>query len=216
MDSEHLVDRLEESAQVGGDPTEVVHHDIYTVANIVTVLRLLLIPFAFSALISTNPNSDTLAFVLFTVAALTDFLDGMIARRSGTVTALGRVLDPLVDRLLIASAVVGLYMVQRLPLWVLLVLVLRDVYLLWGSWQVEKHHMRIAITQLGKWTTSVLLVAFALLILNRPMVTAPGFAAAPIGDFLLYPGIAMSLAAAIDYTVKARRAVALAKERARR
>jgi cardiolipin synthase len=197
-----ISDRLEESRHVGGD--EIVHHDIYTVANIITVLRLLIIPFFFSALISDTSNSDTLAFILFAVAASTDWLDGLIARRTGTVTAFGRVIDPLVDRLLIASGVLGLFMVGRLPLWIVLVLVLRDVYLLWGSWRLERYHLRLGVTMLGKATTTVLLFGFALLIWNRPMVTLPVFGETALGRPFVYIGLAMSLTTAIDYTRRAR------------
>ncbi|GAB4273950.1 MAG: CDP-diacylglycerol--glycerol-3-phosphate 3-phosphatidyltransferase [Coriobacteriia bacterium] len=197
---------LEESVHVGGD--EVVHHDIYTVANIITVLRLLIVPFFFSALISDNPNSDGLAFVLFTVAASTDWLDGMIARRTGTVTALGRVIDPLVDRLLIASGVLGLYMVGRLPLWVVLVLLARDVYLLWGAWELEKRHLRLAVTRLGKLTTMVLLFAFASLIWGHPVVDIPQVGSRILGEPLAYVGVAMSVTAAAHYTLRAWRVTA--------
>jgi cardiolipin synthase len=202
---DHISEVLEESEHIGGD--EVVHHDIYTVANIITVLRLLIIPFFFSALISDNPNSDTLAFILFAVAASTDWLDGMIARRTGTVTAFGRVIDPLVDRLLIASGVVGLYMVGRLPLWIVLVLLARDVYLLWGSWQLEKRHLRLGVTFLGKATTTVLLFAFALLIWARPVIDVPFLGELLLGVPLVYLGLAMSLTTALDYTRRAGQAV---------
>jgi cardiolipin synthase len=205
---ERIEEKLEESSHVGGDPAEAVHHDIYTVANIITVLRLLLIPFFFSALLSDAPDSDTLAFILFAVAASTDWLDGYIARATGTVTALGRVIDPLVDRLLIASGVLGLYMVGRLPLWMVAALVLRDVYLLWGSWQLEKHHLRLAVTRLGKTTTMVLLAGFASLVWGHPVITLPVLGEAPLGLALVYVGLAMSLTTALDYTVRGRRAVA--------
>lgn len=203
---DRISDRLEESEHIGGD--EIVHHDIYTVANIVTILRLLLIPFFFSALISKNPNSDTPAFALFAIAASTDWLDGMIARRTGTVTAIGRVIDPLVDRLLIASGVLGLYMVGRIELWVLLVLVLRDVYLLWGAWRLERYHLRLGVTFLGKATTSVLLLGFAFLIWARPVVGFPGLGDVVVGEPLVYLGMMMSVATAVDYTFRGRREVA--------
>ena len=205
---ERIEERFEESRHVGGDPGEVVHHDIYTVANIVTVLRLLIIPFFFSALLSDAADSDTLAFILFAVAASTDWLDGYIARATGTVTALGRVIDPLVDRLLIGSGVVGLYMVDRLPLWIVLALVFRDVYLLWGSWQLEKYHLRLAVTFLGKATTTVLLAGFALLIWGRPVLDVWLIGEGPLGRPLVYVGLAMSITTAVDYTVRARTAVA--------
>ena len=77
--------------RAGGDRSPPVSpgddhgHDIYTIANIVTVLRLILVPIFFAVLI--NGENNVLAFVLFTIAASTDWLDGQIARRTGTVTA---------------------------------------------------------------------------------------------------------------------------------
>jgi len=126
---------VEERARKGqGQPRQASAEDhvrdIYTVANTVTVLRLILVPFFFAVLI--NGQNNVLAFVLFAVAASTDWLDGQIARRTGTVTAIGQAIDPLVDRLLIAAGVLGLYVVHRLPLWILVVLVARDVYLGYG------------------------------------------------------------------------------------
>ena len=109
-------------------------HDIYTIANIITVLRLILVPLFFTVLI--NGQNDVLAFILFAVAASTDWLDGQIARRTGTVTAIGKAIDPLVDRLLIASGVIGLYVENRLPLWIPIVLVARDLALGYGVWRL--------------------------------------------------------------------------------
>ena len=110
--------------------------DIYTVANTVTLLRLMLIPFFFAVLIRGHHNFG--AFLLFAIAASTDWLDGQIARRTGTVTALGQAIDPLVDRLLIAAGVFGLWLVDRLPGWIVFVLVARDVYLGYGAWRLEQ------------------------------------------------------------------------------
>jgi cardiolipin synthase len=196
---------------VGGDPQEQVHHDLYSVANVITVMRLLLIPFFFSALISTSPRSDTLAFILFVVAASTDWLDGWIARRTGTVTAIGKVIDPLVDRLLIAAAVIGLYMVGRLPLWVPIVLIARDLYLLYGSWVLERFKLRLAVTKLGKATTATLLVGFASLVWGRPVVDILELGPEILGTYIVLAGVIMSIGAAVQYTIEARKAVRATK-----
>jgi cardiolipin synthase len=87
-----------------------------------------LVPLFFTVMI--NGTNDTLAFLLFAFAASTDWIDGQIARRTGTVTEIGKAIDPLVDRLLIASGVLGLYIEGRLPLWIVFVLLARDFYLL--------------------------------------------------------------------------------------
>ncbi len=190
-------------------------HDVYTVANTVTVLRLILVPFFFAVLI--NGENNFLAFLLFTIAASTDWLDGQIARRTGTVTALGKAIDPLVDRLLIAAGVLGLYIVHRIPLWIVLVLVARDVYLGYGIWRLEQvYHRRLAVTMPGKITTALLLTGFAGLVLDWPLVPGlgvvdspalPGWgsAPAPLGIWFVYAGVAFSIGSAVQYTAIFRR-----------
>ncbi len=179
--------------------------DVWTVANIITVLRLVLVPFCFAVLISNR--SDVLAFALYAGAAGTDWIDGQIARRTGTVTNIGKVIDPLVDRLLLASGVGGLYLIGRLPLWMLVVLVARDVYLLWGAYRLERHRLRMPVTFSGKTTTAVLLAAFSFLILNWPVMTI-GSTEVPFGLALAYVGTGLSLVTAVQYTILARRMVA--------
>lgn len=184
-------------------------HDVWTVANVITILRLLLIPFAFSVLISAD-GSDVVAFVLYAAAASTDWLDGQIARRTGTVTVIGKAIDPLVDRLLLASGVVGLYIVDRLPLWVAGVLLARDVYLLYGAWKLEHYHLRMPVSYAGKLTTAVLLSGFSLLILGWPSVVLAG-ESRMVGLGFVYAGVALSLATAARYRVRAGEMVARAK-----
>lgn len=182
-------------------------HDVWTVANIITVLRLLLVPFAFATLI--NNKSDIAAFALYAGAASTDWLDGQIARRTGTVTAIGKAIDPLVDRLLLASGVVGLYIVHRIAGPLVILLVARDLWMLYGAWRLERYHLRMPVTYLGKVTTALLLAGFSLLILNLTPIAVAGFEVVP-GTGLVYAGAACSVASAIDYTFKARRMIARA------
>lgn len=183
-------------------------HDIWTVANVITLLRLMLIPFFFSVLIS--DRSNLLAFALFASAASTDWIDGWIARKTGTVTAIGKAIDPLVDRMLLATGVVGLYLVGRLPLWLVFVLVTRDVYLLYGASRLEHHHLRMPVTYAGKVTTATLLAGFALLMLEWPSVGIGG-TDVTVGLAFVYSGLALSLGTAVQYTFLAQRMVARAK-----
>lgn len=201
--------------------------DIFSWANVVTVLRLVLVPVFYWALV--YGGSDHLAFGLFVVTAGTDWLDGFIARRTATVTNVGKIIDPIVDRLLIAASLVGLYVVGRVHLWLLVLLVGRDVYLLYGAWILERHGRRLEVTWMGKATTAVLMVAFGSLVWDRPAISAPVLArftflghayvvggTRALGGYLLYVGLALSLAAAAQYTLLARREYSkvLAEERA--
>ena len=156
-----------------GDPST----EIYTAANVITVLRLILVPISFAVLVT--GKNDVASFVLFALAASTDWLDGQIARRTGTVTVIGKAIDPLVDRLLIAAGVLGLYLIGRLPLWIVLLLVTRDVLLLYGLWRLDKAGRKLSVSYIGKATTAVLLTGFSLLILNWPQVPGLGLIDTP-------------------------------------
>ena len=183
-------------------------HDIYTVANVITVLRLILVPIFFSVLM--NGGSDVAAAALFALAASTDWLDGQIARRTGTTTEIGKAIDPLVDRLLIASGLLGLYLVGRMPLWIVVVLLLRDVALLYGLWRLGKFGRSLSVKYVGKVTTAVLLTGFTLMILNWPFVPGlgiiespalPGWGSEPalLGIWFVYAGLVLSLITAVMY-----------------
>ena len=79
-----------------------------TIPNVLTVLRILLVPVIVVALLEETPNADTLAAVVFAVAAFTDGLDGYIARSRGSVTTFGKLMDPLADKLLIIAPLISL------------------------------------------------------------------------------------------------------------
>jgi cardiolipin synthase len=194
--------------------------DVFSVPNVITVLRFALIPVFYWFLVFEPPmGRNDAAFGFFAICAATDWFDGWLARRTGHVTAIGKIIDPLVDRLLIASALIGLYTVGRVSLLLVLVLVGRDVYLLYGAWVLERRSRRIPVTVLGKVTTAVLLTGFASLIWDFPIVRFPllgSFGPAsvrlvlggtrPLGYAIVLVGVVLSLTAAGQYTVYARRA----------
>jgi cardiolipin synthase len=195
--------------------------DVFSVPNIITVLRLALVPAFYWFLVYGARGRNDIAFGLFVLCAGTDWLDGMIARRTGHVTAIGKVIDPLVDRVLIAAALIGLYTVGRVSLLLALVLVGRDVYLLYGAWVLERHGRRLAVTIMGKVTTAVLMVGFASLIWDFPMLQVPVLftyrfmgtlhyvgGPRPLGSYIVYAGLVLSLSSAVQYTIQARRAYA--------
>lgn len=205
-----VVEELAEPGQSGPHAPEDHSHEVYTVANIVTLVRLLLVPFFFVVFLTRE--NDVVAFVLFALAASTDWLDGQIARRTGTVTEIGKAIDPIVDRALIASGVLGLYLEDRVPLWILLLLVCRDLYLLGGASYLARHHAgRIDVIYIGKVTTMLLLAGFSGLILNWPFVPGfgviesealPGWGSEPVAIWLwfVYAGVVTSIITAAVYT----------------
>lgn len=194
---------------------------IYTVPNIITMIRLMLVPFAFTLLVQGQNN--VLSFIVFALAGGSDFIDGQIARRTNQVSELGKVIDPLVDRFLIAAGLTGLFVTSRIPLWILCVLIGRDFYLCCGLIRLKSLNAhRIDVVFLGKLTTATLLVGFSGLILNWPRTRGlsltdaswlPGFNGhiTSVWIYFVYIGMIFSLTAAVIYTMKGIIAARIAK-----
>src|ERR687897_1536546 len=97
------------------------------VPNLLTVLRILAVPVLVVALLGETPDGDVIAAVVFALAALTDGLDGYIARRQQSVTNFGKLMDPLADKLLVVAALVSLVSLDRLAAWVAMVIIAREL-----------------------------------------------------------------------------------------
>lgn len=100
---------------------------VFTIANIITALRVLIVPVFFFLLIQDEQWSYLWALLLFGTAAVTDVVDGLVARRLGEISELGVFLDPLADKLLVLSALLGFVWLDILPLWMVVIVALRDV-----------------------------------------------------------------------------------------
>lgn len=191
---------------------EEVSNRIFTVPNVISFIRLCLVPVFFVLLFN---GFDLAATLLFVIAAGTDWVDGQIARRTHQVSRLGQLLDPAVDRILMISGVVGLFAVGRLPLWIILIVIARDLLLLGGgAYLLKRWHTRVAVIYPGKVATTLLFVGFAALLLNWPilqglgMVDAawlPGFNFEPYswGIWFVYAGLLLALATTAYYIVAA-------------
>lgn len=185
---------------------------IFTVANVITFVRLCMAPVALVVLLGGN---DMAAALIFGATAATDFLDGQVARRTNTVSKLGQLLDPAVDRLLMICAVVGLLLVGRLPIWVVVLVLVRDVLLIaGGSWLLKKHGMRIPVVYPGKVATTLLFVGLAGLMLNIPQIPGlgwcelawlPGFNSMSCswGIWLIYLGLCLAVGTTVYYVAQA-------------
>ena len=212
----------EESQQNSGGQEEVTDR-VFTAANIITFIRLIMVPVSLGFLLSGN---DIVATVLFALTAATDFLDGQVARRTHTVSKLGQLLDPAVDRLLMICAVVGLLAVGRLPVWIVIVVLARDAFLLiGGAWLLREHGIRVPVIYAGKVATTLMFVGLAGLMLNMPLVPGlgwcdfawlPGFNSVPCswGIWCIYLGLCIALFTTVYYVVTAYKELkeALAKE----
>lgn len=199
---------------------EHISDKVLTAANAITVCRLALIPISLAFLLQ---DRNIEAAILFGIAASTDFLDGMVARKTNSVTRLGQFLDPLVDRVLIFSAVIGLLIMGRIPVWMVAIVVLRDVYLVVGGiYLARSRHAHVAVSYIGKVSMWGLCIGFGGLILNLPLVEGlgwvnatwlPGFCAGLYCPFIwfAYIGVFLSVLVAVIYTMQGVKALSLPK-----
>ena len=174
-------------------------------------MRALGIPFFLWALFS--PGHDVLAISILVLAGATDYLDGKLARVLNQQSRLGELFDPLVDRLYIASVVVGLTIREVIPIWIVIALLARDLILattLPGLYRVGKGPL--PVTFLGKAATLNLLYAFPLLLLSQQSGLLAGFLAQSAEVFAIAFsgwGIALYLLTGCQYFVAARSQIRL-------
>lgn len=185
---------------------------VFTLANLITFCRLGL-TVAFLVLFA-GGHHRTSALVCYVVAASTDFLDGQIARRTQTVSWLGKIMDPVMDRVLLFTGVLGLLIVGDLPVWVPAFVIGRDLYLGVGGLILQHFRRRpIDVVYVGKAATALLMVGFCDLLLGLPVVDGLGLVNVPwlpglnsqpaaLGIFFVYAGVICSLVTAVVYTGK--------------
>jgi cardiolipin synthase len=172
-------------------PAEPVVSDrVLTVPNALSALRIVLVPVF---LVLVLAGEDLAAFIVIVVSSLSDFLDGIIARRFGQITKLGQLLDPAADRLFIFAAVIALAVRGVVPWWVVVVIVGRDVFLAVLGLVLAQHgYGPLPVHHLGKVATFALFYALPILVLGEAfpdlqVVTGPiGWAFTLWGAFLYW------------------------------
>ncbi len=135
--------------------------------NILTVLRLILVPVFPLVYFSGHPRNQLLALAVYIVASITDFLDGFIARRFHFVSKVGTVLDPLADKLMLLVVLFSLSVSGALPLWVFLFVAVKESFMIGtGTYMYfRKEQMVIPSNIYGKLATVLFFIAIPLVIL---------------------------------------------------
>jgi cardiolipin synthase (CMP-forming) len=179
---------------------------IVTVPNVLSAIRILLIP-VFVALLL-HDGTEAAGLLLFGVILATDWVDGYIARRTHTVTNLGKLLDPVADRLAIAAGLIALMVRGAIPVWAGLLVIIRDaVVLIAGGFLAARSGVRIDVRWIGKAATMALMIGI-------PAIAWANFGlwaedVARVAGWTLYAvGIVLYYAAAVEYALDARRTLA--------
>jgi cardiolipin synthase len=173
---------------------------ILTVPNVLSALRLVGVP-VFLWLLFTH--QDIWAFVVLLLSGVTDYLDGKIARRFNLVSRVGELLDPLADRLYVLTTLVALTIRDIIPLWLLIVLVARDLFMGVVILLLKRvGQTGLPVHFVGKAATFNLLYAFPILLLST-VEGVVGDVARPLGWAFAWWGVGLYLLAAVLYAVQA-------------
>jgi CDP-diacylglycerol---glycerol-3-phosphate 3-phosphatidyltransferase len=174
---------------------------LVNIANILTVTRLVLVPVFLLTLFAGGGHSTgwrMIAFLVFVVGSITDYIDGHLARKFGLVTDFGKIVDPIADKALTGGALVGLSALGELPWWVTLTIAGREILVTLLRFWVIRYGV-IAASYGGKVKTFAQIIAIGLYLLPLPAVFDP----------VLWAGmgiaVVLTVVTGVDYVVKALR-----------
>ena len=167
--------------------------------NKLTLFRVILIPFFVFFLLAPyfEGYGNYIAVAVFIVASITDFVDGKIARKYNLVTNFGKFMDPLADKLLVSSALICLVALNKIPAWVVIVIIAREFIISGFRLVAADNGVVIAASYWGKFKTAFQMVTVIVLILN-----IPGEVFAVIGTVLIYISLVLTVISLIDYIAK--------------
>lgn len=169
--------------------------------NFITLIRVVLIPFFINLMIYGYYREALLVFV---AAGVTDALDGLIARWTKKKTELGAFLDPMADKLLLVSAFVTLVLLDKLPVWLVIIVVSRDIILVMGGtiMYFTTHSLKIQPSLIGKMTTvlQMVVVTLSLMLINAGAETR-------LMEILQWVTAGATIASGVQYVARGMRTV---------
>ncbi len=170
-----------------------------TLPNLLTVLRILLVPVLVAALLAETDNGDLFAAGVFVVASITDFFDGWIARRRRAESTFGKLMDPLADKLLVTAALVALVSLDRLAAWVAMVIIAREFAVtgLRGVAAEQGHVVPASLWGKGKTVMQIVMVLALIMAEGEAWV-----------DALVYATVVVTVLSGADYFFGLRRLLA--------
>ncbi len=175
--------------------------------NRLTLFRISLVPVMVALLYVQSENYQfplqklygIFAAIIFTLASLTDYLDGLVARKQGLITAFGSFLDPIADKFLVVSSLIMLLSLGRIPSLVVVILVLREMYMTSLRLFAAHQDIKVPVESVGKWKTATQMIGIPMIMWHWPIFGLP---TSPIGLGFLYTAAGLSLISAILYSFK--------------
>lgn len=166
--------------------------------NILTMLRILSVPVLVLILLIQYEGNELIAFIIFILAAITDSLDGLIARKRKQVTVLGKLLDPIADKLLIASVFICFVELDLVPAWIVVIIIAREISITGFRVLASSKGINISASVMGKLKMNSETYTVALLLLGEKYLG--GFYIIPqVG---LYVVIGTAVVSSLEYFIK--------------
>lgn len=179
--------------------------DVFNIPNLMTMGRIAVIPLILWLIDQGTPTSGVYAALVYAAAAITDLLDGIVARRMGIVSVLGKFLDPLADKLLVTAALIWMVPMGRIPEWAVILLISREISITGLRSIASSEGVVISAGDSGKSKTALQMVGILCLIIGYPYhldlgVTDLGEVdLVVVGRALVYISIVFSLSSAVEY-----------------
>ncbi len=171
-----------------------------TKANIITIVRIIMVPFFLVILLTEMQNKEFIAFAIFVIAAVTDALDGYVARKYNQVSDLGKFLDPLADKLLVAAALIALIYLQEVETWVAAIIILRELFISFFRFYYLVNNASFSASILAKFKTTFQIVALAILIIYRKLPYANYLR--QLGTAVLYVAVILTVYSGAEYVIR--------------
>jgi CDP-diacylglycerol---glycerol-3-phosphate 3-phosphatidyltransferase len=169
--------------------------------NTLTLFRIAAVPIIVILMLFPNRVACFLAAILFSAAAITDYFDGYFARRFSLVSNLGKVMDPVADKLLVSSAFIMLTALGWVPAWVVCIIIGREIAVTGLRNIIAEKGEDVSASNLGKYKTGFQIAAAIPLLIHYPFF---GLEPHAIGTFFLWGALVFTLWSGVDYFVKFR------------
>ena len=166
--------------------------------NKITVARIIMVPVFIWVLLSGIENSRLIAAGIFIIASITDFVDGYLARKYGLITDFGKLMDPMADKILVASALIALVQVGRISVWPVVIILAREFLITSFRSLAASKGLVIAASIWGKIKTNTQIFAIILLLLTNSRYA----------DAVLWVSVASTILSAVDYIGKNKKVIA--------
>jgi len=169
--------------------------------NSLTLFRIAAVPVIIILLLYPNRLCSFIAAAIFSVAAITDFLDGFFARQQGLVSNLGKVMDPVADKLLVSTAFIMLVSLGRVPAWMACIIIGRELAVTGLRNIIAGKGKDVSASRLGKYKTGFQIAAIIPLMIHFPFL---GIDVQAMGSLFLWVALVLTIWSGLDYFIRFR------------